>query len=474
MTLRKIRVMNEKVEAIIFLLCIHKSANMSLQPQDVELSVVDSINLGVIDSSHYSHDATFEKGALIEARTDDNNWERSTVTHVEGNNLQLLVHSSGQVINRPKNDVRPLTLPQIPKCLRLHHFVFFGKEERTYSKDDSWYSINSLKKWFMPVLWALMATAALIFYFTAVYNKSKVGMYYAFIVVGLYVEMIANYYFALSWLQIDRIRRLVAELLPNKARQNDYIRYLTYIWFVSGLFGAAYTFLDDELYYRRFEAHRLVRDILIAMVGYWNTFYLCGIWNWEVCMFYESYMETVYTHLGTNEVGRHSLYRQKGITGDLSRFKDEFLCFSLHVCNETKRWAVNHCIRMASGLLIAFGYTELIYHYREPLSVALPLFFMIAYYLSLWGTTYCAAYVTEMITSQTIDRLTYIIWQSDDQEKERPDIFYLINTIPKVFRLNVGGFPMSTGVAITIGSSLLYAIFAFTKLHTLKSEVSYE
>ena len=61
--------------------------------------------------------------------------------------------------------------------------------------------------------------------------------------------------------------------------------------------------------------------------------------------------------------------------------------------------------------------------------------------------------------------LSLIVWKNDGPSDEASD---LIGTIPLVFgRLNVAGFPMTTGLAATVGSTIISVIFAFTKLGSI-------
>ena len=140
---------------------------------------------------------------------------------------------------------------------------------------------------------------------------------YALIVVGLYIEMAASYCFAAQYLQISDIRQTLG-VLPSVDRRNVYVRRLAYIWMISFVFGAVFAFLDDELYYEKFQANRLCTDLLISQVGYWSTFYICGIWNWMALMYQQAYMSAVYPPLGTSSGGVHNK-DDPGVADDLQK-----------------------------------------------------------------------------------------------------------------------------------------------------------
>merc|ERR1711991_1168420 len=150
--------------------------------------------------------------------------------------------------------------------------------------------------WLMPYIWFTMGSVGLILFYAV---EFRVGdpyyNYKAIILTSLYVESMANYWFAKEKLQIADLRSML-DLLSSESRQR-YLTYLKRIWFLSFLVSIVFTVGDVHLYRGKFSPGRLLMYIFVSLFGYWNAFYLCGIWNWLSSIISKKYFEVLYEKL---------------------------------------------------------------------------------------------------------------------------------------------------------------------------------
>ena len=300
---------------------------------------------------------------------------------------------------------------EFPWILQCHHRIFYGGEKYTesYRKQSEIPYFDQLRRWTMPILWVCIATICLIYYYVKVLDFSSMGTYRTIVITGMYAECTVNYVFAARFLQISDLH-MVLRTLPQESRQRKYLVYLQLIWFFSFVLGILFTLLDSTLY-EEFNTAILLKDLFISLVGYFNTFYICGIWNWSVFIRYDVYNEEIYPKLDK----------------DLKEYKRLFKDFCMRVESRTLLWKFNHSVRIITGLVIAIGYTQMVYYYDSPLEVASPCFFMICYYMSIWGTVYCAAYVNDSILSKTLDVLSIIVWEKDEERDVATDLITTVS-----------------------------------------------
>ena len=401
---------------------------------------LSSFSKGSVVEADYKNRGTFNPGQIISIKVDGT----YDVEYDDGV-IELSVR---------EENIRERKKIVFPQLLKYHHLFFFGGNTRksTYFEEKLPYTWQRWY-WMMPYLWIALGTVGILFFYLVVFRQDNPYYNYkAIIVTSLYVESVANFWFAKDKLQISDLRE-VLDFLRSESRQRSYLLYLQIIWALSFAFSIVFTVGDVQLYREGISPLRLFSDIFVSLFGYWNTFYICGIWNWLSFIVSEKYFEVLYIKLSHKD--------------DLSDYIKLLIKFSDDVNRITGDWSINHWIRLFSGLLITIGYTQMVYYHSDSVAIGTSVFFMICYYWVIFGTLICAANETRKIKSRTLSQLSRLLWKQSNPE-DMEVISNMITTVPIIFKgVRVAGIHLTFGKAVTTASTLITVLFAFTKLHTL-------